>query len=254
MLRNLLLIYMEKNYDYINTINRLFTPESNRWQSKCQPTYSCHHPNQQIELVERGQNREISAAIQDLITNYGMESRRHSGINRKHGGSSLMLGSLLKTLRPSVAVSEEIVIKEDETSLVDSLSIEEDFDIPDLNNLHRSLERAQRNDEIATLAPFLHGPDWDKLLTNDQARKYVDNWLDDNGLEIGQSSFNLLSENRRRPYSDYAVKARRLKGNRHIYGRLPHIQGAKQTIFQLVLDKWLEEHVKPHAKPLKEVA
>jgi len=88
----------------------------------------------------------------------------------------------------------------------------------------------------------------------DEARRYVDRWLDHNDLDIGQSSSNLLSENRREPYSDYAIKTRRLKGNRHMYGRLPHIQRAKRTIFQLVLHKWLEEHVKPHAKPLKEVA
>jgi len=166
-----------------------------------------------------------------------------------------MFSSLAKLLRASSLVEEEVVIKAEESSSVESsLSLEEDFDIPHLNSMQRSLERAQSDEEAAKLAPFIHGPDWDKLLIMDEARRYVDRWLDHNDLDIGQSSSNLLSENRREPYSDYAMKTRRPMGNRHLYGRLPHIQRAKRTIFQLVLHKWLEEHVKPHAKPLKEVA
>lgn len=166
-----------------------------------------------------------------------------------------MLGSLLKALRPSATAIEEEAVKEDETKLKEiSLSIEEDFDITELSGLQWRLEFALRNDAAALRAPKIHGPDWDKLLTLDEARKYVDKWLEENDLDIGQSSSNLLSENRREPYSDYALKSCRIKGNRHIYGKLPFIERSKRSIFQLVLQEWLEEHVRPQAKPLKEVA
>jgi hypothetical protein len=165
-----------------------------------------------------------------------------------------MLNSLKKLFCPSIPLPEEISTKDDVISPADAVfSVEEDFDIPSLNSLQRELERAQTDGKAAKLTQQRHGSDWDKLLTLEESRRYVDRWIDDNKLDLSQSSTNLLSENRRDPYSNYAVKNRQLKGNRHIYGKLPYIQ-SKKNIFKLVLHKWLEEQVKPHAKPLKEVA
>ena len=166
-----------------------------------------------------------------------------------------MLRKLIKTLRPLVSVVEDIVIKSDETILEDSsLLVEKDFGLPNLKFMHDFLARAIIGEELtSTVAPIIYGEDWNKLLTMDEARKYIDKWLEDNRLDIGQSSFNLLSENRREPYTDYAMKTRRFKGNRHIYGRLPCIQ-AKRTIFQQVLKEWLEENVKPLARSINEAS
>lgn len=99
-----------------------------------------------------------------------------------------------------------------------------------------------------------YGKDCRKLITAHQAAKFIDEWLDAECLSLNENSFNLLTENRRNPFSTSAMKRGFARGNRHKYGHLPYVRGRKAMYYESVLRRWLEENVKPTAEPVIKVA
>ena len=96
---------------------------------------------------------------------------------------------------------------------------------------------------------LIYGDNWQQMYTLGQAIRYVDRWLEHNNLDIGQEPSNLLTENRRNPFSEYARKSSAAKGNWHRYGRCPFVDGQRYTYSRVILHIWLEESVRPQAKP-----
>lgn len=125
------------------------------------------------------------------------------------------------------------------------LAITEDSE---LERMHSFLADVVSGDKLIEEAEELYGMDACKLLTKDQADRLVFDWLNENGLDIGQSVSNLLSENRRIPLTDSSLSKAQIKGNRHKYGACPYSEGRPLSYFKAVLLRWLEENVRPEAK------
>jgi len=154
---------------------------------------------------------------------------------------------------------KEIFTKHKEACPVEStqqmkvrLQIDEAAKYSELDRLQDRIIYLKANPEEAGLAPYTIGEDWHVMLTLDEASDFCKNWLISNELSIRQQSCgHLLSFNRREPWSPYALKTATPKTNWHRYGRCPYIKGAKYTYSKAVLNKWLEENVRPTAKTVE---
>jgi len=126
--------------------------------------------------------------------------------------------------------------------------------ISELDEDHDYLIYALANPDKSKKPELFYGDDWNVLFTLEEATYFCMRWAEDNCLDIGQTYRNLLSENRRKPNTDYALKTGVAKGNLHKYGRCPFIDGSGKTYSKFVLLKWLENNVRPHAKSIEDNA
>lgn len=161
----------------------------------------------------------------------------------------MLLEYMKKKLGKSLSLPEKTARQVEVERLIDEASTESDLD-----RLHKRIIYLIDNPKSAELAPYTIGENWSEMYTLDEAVDYCRSWLKENCLDIGQSCSHLLSLNRREPWSDYAQKTGIPKTNWHRYGRCPYIKGEKYTYSKVVLHKWLEENVRPHAKPIEDVA
>lgn len=124
----------------------------------------------------------------------------------------------------------------------------------DLDLLHESLMDARECMLRRGSGTSGFSPDDYELLSKDKADRFVDDWLEENSLDIGQSSSNLLSENRRNQFTDLSLKKGMQKGNQHKFGACPYNEGRPLSYFKLVLLSWLENSVRPHAMLVREAS
>ena len=116
-----------------------------------------------------------------------------------------------------------------------------------LDRLHEFLNEVVEGVEKVEDAELFYGPGACELLTKDQAERFVDDWLSENKLHVGQSISNLMSENRRNSFTEASLKEAQRKGNRHRYGYCPYNKGRPLTYFKTVLMYWLKDYVRPEA-------
>lgn len=162
----------------------------------------------------------------------------------------MLLDSIKKVFVKAEFLPEKTeLVKEKESIIYDELIIRSS-----LTEHHDYIVFALSNDTEKSKAEAIYGKEWEKLLTLSKSISFVDRWLEDNELDIGQEASNLLYENRRNPFSDYALKHALPKGNLHKYGLCPFIVGEKFTYSKVVLLMWLENNVKPHARPVEDEA
>lgn len=128
------------------------------------------------------------------------------------------------------------------------LEITEDRELAEMHSFITGVIYSKKTIEDAER---FYGPGACELLTKDQAERFVYNWLDENGLVIGQSASNLLSENRRIPLTNSSLSKGQIKGNRHRYGACPYNENCPLSYLKVVLLRWLEEHVRPEAKVME---
>lgn len=134
--------------------------------------------------------------------------------------------------------------------LVLKKTIMESMEVIELEHMHSFLGLVIAGEVSIEDAEDLYGPEPCELLTKDQADRLVFDWLNENKLDIGQSTSNLLSENRRQSLTDDSLKKGMFKGNRHKYGKCPYVEINPLLYFKSLLLRWLENNVRPKAKSI----
>lgn len=155
---------------------------------------------------------------------------------------------LLDSMKKIFSKPEPIRVKTDYEKERDFRILDEEFTYSKLDELLDYIMECKDNPLKWAEVEDIYGEDWTDMLTLDEACDYCKSWLKVFNLDIGQTCSHLLSLNRRKPWSEYAIKTGIPKTNWHRYGRCPFLHGERHTYSKVVLHRWLEENVRPHAK------
>jgi len=162
--------------------------------------------------------------------------------------------TILSLIKKVLIKPEEEPVRTEFSKKKESIIYDELIIRSDLTEHHDYIVFALSNDAEKSIAESIYGNGWDEMLTLGKSISFVDRWLEDNKLDIAQEASNLLYENRRNPFSDYALKNAMPKGNIHKYSQCPFNAGERQTYSKVVLLMWLENNVRPHARVIEDEA